>query len=86
MELINRDTYRLSTGREFYAHLAIIGLRPTQPDDDQVEFFNGYDGSTTVRCAPYFADTESRDDWTPSEKRELADFMIALWNEWAVLP
>lgn len=86
MELIKTDTYRLSSGREFYAHLGIIGVSPgaVSADADSLVFYDGYDGAVIVRDSPWM-NNKTR-DWTQSEKRELADFMIALWNQWAALP
>jgi len=64
------DSYTLSTGRKFYANHGILGISPGEGFDE--EYFGcseGYDGSVSTR------------DWTPEERRELADAMIAVWTE-----
>ena len=68
-----RDTYTLSTGREFYANNGIVGLTgkiSRSPICGPCGFAEGYDGS------------ELADDWTLTERQELADYMIALWAQW----
>lgn len=67
MKLVARDTYRFSTGREVRAHRGIIGLSP------QLDVYGGYDGT----IAHY------GQELTPVERRELADYMRALWQSFA---
>jgi len=66
MELI-KDGYKLSSGREFSANCGIIGLSPKEEYGWEVH--EGYDGGIYD------------EEWTPDEKRELADFMIDLWQK-----
>lgn len=68
----DRDTYVLSTGREFYANNGIIGLGPA--DDDEPS--EGYDGGIST--------VDYEDGWTAAECVELADAMIARWQAWKV--
>jgi len=75
----DRDHYRLSTGRMFYANGGIIGLSPEHTTRSVSE---GYDG------AIYMGDEhdEPEDRWTPAERQELAAYMVALWTRWGQLP
>jgi hypothetical protein len=61
----NEDTLVLSSGREVYVHLGIIGLGPT------LKVYNGYDSPI------YLA--EDDDSWSPLERQELALLMIRRW-------
>lgn len=67
MIAIGRDTFKLSTGRTFYANNGLIGISPLGADA-AVRVSEGYDGGVHV------------DEWTAAERRELADYMIALWS------
>lgn len=67
MKPIDSDHFQLSTGRTFYAHMGLIGLTPDQGSEVRVSA--GYDDSVDV------------DGWTPAERIELADYMIALWQD-----
>lgn len=90
MELIANSTYRLSSGREFYANCGIIGMNPPTglrvdvPDAWRDSIYKGYDGSQIIRAPEWMEDTSR--DWTDAERKELAEFMVALWREWGNLP
>lgn len=85
MEAISDGRYRLSTGREFAANCHVIGMSPQHGarlncDEDGVTLPEGWDGGITV-TDPAWADDGSN-DMTPDEQREIADYMIALWQSW----
>lgn len=66
---LRSDTYRLSTGREFYANCGLIGIGDQESgyQSNVFEISEGYDGHVDT------------DTWTMAEKVELADYMIAQW-------
>ncbi len=66
-ELGNGSFQFESTGRYASAHADIIGI------DDEGNTFAGYDND-------FDADGDEPNDFTPEERRELADFMIARWT------
>jgi hypothetical protein len=69
MQQKDHSTFVLeSTGREFYAH---AGLLSVSVDDGETDIYYGYDGGL------------STSDFTAEEKREVADYVIALWQRWA---
>ena len=70
----NGDQYTLSSGREFYANRGILGVGP---DGDVSE---GYDGG----LYPERSKGDRNKDFTPEERREIADFAIAAWEKFAV--
>jgi hypothetical protein len=74
----DRDTYVLSSGREFYANGGIIGLSPKERD-----VYHGYDGNVLYDngAETSYTDQDSQ-PWTRDEKLELADYMIDLWSNW----
>lgn len=65
------DKYVLSSGREFYANLGILGIDP------RGDVSEGYDGGL------YPERGGGADDFTPEERREIADFAIAAWEKFA---
>lgn len=74
MKFNNKESeYELSTGRKFYANNGIIGL------SGRLILKEGYDGS--VEYEHYELDNETS-IFTKKEKREIADFMIELFNQW----
>ena len=76
--------FKLSTGKEFYANLSILGLGPKREYEDRLGLTYGYDGGVSEDREPNeFAENAP---FTPAERREIADYMIALWQEWAALP
>ncbi len=72
----DEDTYTLSTGRTFYALNGTIGL---SPDSDEPSY--GADGSISTEGEVYTT-IPSIPAWTPVERAELADAMIARWQAW----
>ncbi len=64
------DTYRLGSGRRFYANGGIIGLGP----NEGANCCEGYDGGLHT------------EDWTQDEREELANYMMNLWLEWKKKP
>lgn len=64
------DGYLLeSTGRTFYAHCGLLS-----PGADG-ELMEGYDGTVWAG---------EDEPWTPEERAEIADFMIAEWQAFKV--
>lgn len=59
--------YTLSTGTEVDAHRGILGLSA----GENGEVFSGYDGRVFT------------DGLTVAERREIAEYMSALWMAWA---
>jgi hypothetical protein len=77
------DHYRLSSGREFYANRGIVGMSPEFAAGENGYsgcFAEGYDGEEYTRKSHPESLT---DEWTPAERQELADYMSALWQQWA---
>jgi len=70
------NTYTLSSGRTFYAHLGIIGINPALD-----EISHGYDGTVDTEQIDHY-DGTSEPAWTPAERAELADEMIRRWQTW----
>lgn len=66
-----RDTYVLSTGREFYANRGLISI------NELGEIAEGYDGGIQLECEW----DEEFQPWTKDERREFADYMIRLWTQ-----
>jgi len=72
---IEGGTVTLSSGRTFEANRGLLSLS----EDGVVH--DGYDGSFD------FLPDDIRDDddmqpWTPAERREIAEYMIARWAAW----
>lgn len=65
------DKYVLSSGREFYANLGILGIDP------RGDVSQGYDGGLRLDSVGM------EDDFTPEERREIADFAMAAWEKFA---
>lgn len=79
------DRITLSTGREIYACLGTVGLREV---DGKIELTEGFDGKLHSDLEWYTdeekaqLDEEDRLDFlTPQERVEIADYMIARWQE-----
>jgi hypothetical protein len=71
----NEDEYTLSTGTRFSANQGIIGINP------QIYISEGYDGGINIGF-------DENEDWrlkefTTEERKEIAEFMIALWTKFA---
>jgi hypothetical protein len=74
---IDRDTENiiitLSSGRELRPNRGIFGIsETTQPGS----LFNGYDSTEYVD-----QDNPWHRPWTEEERRELAEYMISLWEK-----
>lgn len=78
MRRVGEDWYELSTGRRFYANCGIIGISSDDASPSTKQLSHGYDGGIDVACG-----WQPEDDWTIDERRELGEFMAALWSEWA---
>ena len=81
-----QDTLIFSTGKRVYANCCIVGIN--EPEEDDWEIYEGYDGildvSWTGRRYEYEENPWKKvgtDRLTPSEKVELADYMINLWKK-----
>lgn len=71
------DEIALSTGRKVYANCGIVGIKPADPGGG---LSYGYDGSIpTYRDSEFMSDQE--DQLSPAECVELADIMIAAWQQ-----
>jgi hypothetical protein len=85
---VDRDHYRLSTGRVIYANGGIIGLAPEGNARDTREWRDGvsegYDGGIMTGTDPDDYDDEG--PWTDAERAELAAYMVELWRQWGRLP
>ena len=80
---VERDTITLSTGTSFYAYSLRLGLPIDGVYDDHGPFLSyGYDGHVDLDD-PW---DEEAQRLTPAERREIADAMIARWQEWAARP
>lgn len=67
---ISGNKFRLSTGREIRANKGFVGI------NDRLEVAEGYDGPIEgLRNIDGPQDT-----WSESERAELADYMIDLWQ------
>lgn len=78
MKLIAGSTLLIEcSGREIYANGGILGLGE-ETEDTWMTYENaipeGYDGD--IRCS----------DWTADERKEVADYMVGLWQRWAKQP
>ena len=75
MTFKDRDHFVLSTGREVCVNGGVIGLSPTMALEG-CRVAEGWDGGFDVTG-------ELGDEpWTVAERRELADYMIDLWQQW----
>ena len=75
------ETYTLSTGREIRAHRGILGLEPIgrgYAEEWESRIYEGYDGQLHVGEKP-----SQPGALTAAERREIADYMIREWDEWA---
>lgn len=71
MKYLGDSKFQLSGGRYLYAHRGVLGVSASEGSKDTL--FNGYDGEVSEADPPLTAD----------EKREISDYMIALWWTWA---
>lgn len=78
------DGFTLSTGREVYANCGILGLE-RDDDDGRLRLAYGYDGHVLEDQPDYREGRPMpcKDAFTPEERAEIAEYVIALWREWA---
>lgn len=62
------ETYELESGTSFRASCGIIGISQ-QPLSDIDQIYSGFDSGVYT-------------NFTHSERREIAEYMINLWKEW----
>lgn len=77
MKIVNDDLLFESTGRKDYANGGIVGLARRGEfgyGRDGVSVFGGFDQNLPCQ--------EFDKPYTLAERRELADYMIALWMEY----
>lgn len=75
----SKDGYVFSTGKKIRASYGIIGLAPHDTDEAIWSVSDGYDGTIE---ASYDSHHDDEPRLTPTERIELADYMIALWTEY----
>ena len=73
---LTSDGFVLSTGREFPANCHLLGI------NDTLEITEGYDDVIDEACDHAYLN-DDLNPFTPEERREVADYVISLWNEWA---
>lgn len=71
------EGFKLSTGREFYAYAGILGL-----NEDCMSLFYGFDGDVWEGSKHNQGSPHSI-PFTVEERREIADYMKARWDQWA---
>ncbi len=77
MKVLGRDEeddFELSSGRRFYANMKCIGISP-----DLETVFYGSDGCIQIEQGCW---DNAAPAWTVSERLDLADYMINLWQIW----
>lgn len=75
------DGFELSSGRRIRARMGVLGLNA-----DLNDLYEGYEGYANEALPPDNTDIEPADAWTvltEEERREIADYMIALWERFA---
>jgi hypothetical protein len=86
------DSIVLSSGRVIEANYGFIGISDvTQCDERENEYVvlgSGYDDeilvfTSKIDAEAYYVDAEDAEKnlWTPAERKELAELMIARWQE-----
>lgn len=70
MDILDNGRIRFTTGRVIRTSYHIIGIDP------ELSTFSGYDNEI------FFWE---EDKLTPAERKELAEYVIALWQKWANL-
>lgn len=78
MIAIQKEQFKLSSGREIYANQYVLGISP-----HDCGLFGGYDDRLFYCANSRMIDTEPL---TTEEKAEIADYMIALWGQWKKMP
>lgn len=76
--------FRLSTGREIRANESILGLS-FDNDHNCLRATHGFDGSV-IEDEQDFADGAKHraDGFTAAERLEIGQYMVSLWNKWAM--
>lgn len=77
------DGFELSTGRVFYAFMGLLCPPEQPPTQYDPVLFYGSDGHVSVPRDDDPDPVEDEPPFTPAERREIADYMIARWNAWA---
>lgn len=73
------DRLMLASGRQFYANSGILGL------SDKLAITEGYDGGVREdRHRDADVDEDVDMPFTVEERAEIAAYMVALWQQWAV--
>jgi hypothetical protein len=80
MQKISKNTYRLSSGREFDANEGLIAISQDGTGFSIGEGYDGYISGATDDGNPEYSWIDPEDCWTAEERAELADFMIAQWT------
>lgn len=81
MELINKDSYELSTGKVIHPNRGIIGLTEAE---EGLRIYEGYDGNWIVESEiEGSAYTKDNIELTNEEVREIAIYMSKLWQRLA---
>lgn len=84
------NRYTLSSGRRFYSHHGILGLRAGGSeiaDSDADTLFEGYDGCVGIDSEESNAGLLTTDaSLLPEERAEIATMMIERWRKWGGLP
>jgi hypothetical protein len=87
MKRKDRDTYVLSTGRQIRANHGLIGIARAYGDASEetfesFEISEGYNSHLDeVGVDGRGSDGRVRNSFTPAERVELAEFMIAQWSD-----
>lgn len=77
--------FKLSTGKEFYANRSILGLSPELGEyRNRLYITEGYDGGVAEDRAP--SEYSENPPFTSEERHEIAEYMAALWRQWAEQP
>ena len=82
MKIVDRHHVELNSGKSFTAYAGILGL------GEDLELREGYDGHVDEDEAdpPHEFAAYVRPRFTSAERREIAEYMIALWTRWAEKP
>ena len=71
------DIIILSNGREIYANGGIIGI------NESLEIYGGYDQG--IILTDFGHDLGPKVTWNKAERKELAEYVISLWQKFAAL-
>ncbi len=76
---IEGDDIFLSSGKQLDVHCGILGLAR---EDNRLLITEGFDGYVDHYCFSCEEGTCTKSTLTPEEKIEVADYMIAMWQEY----